>query len=198
MNDQRIWQVAAGDTDRAYHDLCLRWDVVIAGPGDAGVWPKCQEELINQQDRLKVRRFCKEIHEGELIVLRLGTSKIYGVGQAVGPYCWMDAFGDVDGWDLQHVRRVRWLWRYDQTADKIPMDFPGANMRGTISRINSEEISAWIENLNFNDTQMNRHLVKLPDSCSSEMSFEEVNIQTVADYLFDKGVAADWHGTSIT
>ena len=192
MNDQTIWRIAAGDRNRVYYDLCLRWDVVIVGPGYAGVWPECEEEL--SQDKTskdKVRRFCKEIQDGDLIVLNLGISEVYGIGHVVGLYRWMDAFGDVDGWDLQHVRRVRWLWRYDQTPDKIPMDFTGANMRGTISRINSGEILERIRNLKFNDRQMNRPLVELPDSCSSEKTLEEVNIQTIADYLFDAGVAAD-------
>ena len=126
-----------------------------------------------------------------MIVLNLGKSKVYGIGHVVGLYHWMDAFGDVDGWDLQHVRRVRWLWRYDQTSDKIPMDFTGANMSGTISRINSKKILERIRNLRFNDSQMNRPLVELPDSCSSEKTLEEVNIQTIANYLFDAGVAAD-------
>lgn len=192
MNDQTIWHIAAGDGNRVYYDLCLRWDVVIVGPGYAGVWPECEEEL--SQDKAskdKVRRFCKEIQDGDMIVLNLGKSKVYGIGHVVGLYHWMDAFGDVDGWDLQHVRRVRWLWRYDQTPDKLPMDFTGANMSGTINRINSEEILERIRNLKFNDRQMNRPLVELPDSCSSEKTLEEVNIQTIANYLFDAGVAAD-------
>jgi len=28
LGDGAIWQVAAGDTDRSYQDLCLRWDVI--------------------------------------------------------------------------------------------------------------------------------------------------------------------------
>ena len=47
--------------------------------------------------------------DGDLDVLRLGTSEVYGVGEVLGDYPGVDEFGDVDGWALQHVRRVRWL-----------------------------------------------------------------------------------------
>jgi hypothetical protein len=36
---KKLWQVAAGDSDRHYARLCLRWDVVLDGPGSAGPWP---------------------------------------------------------------------------------------------------------------------------------------------------------------
>jgi predicted Mrr-cat superfamily restriction endonuclease len=49
--------------------------------------------------------------DGDLVVLRVGTAKVAAVGQVVGNYEWHDGFGDVDGWNLQHVRRVRWLWK---------------------------------------------------------------------------------------
>ena len=197
MNAQRIWQVAAGDTDRAYYDLCLRWDVILFGPGYAGVWPDCatglrQDEWTERKIGL-IRKFYEKIQDSDLIVLRLGTSKIYGVGQAVGPCCWLDAFGDVDGWDLQHVRRVRWLWRYDETLNKAPKEFPSytLNFGDTIQRMTSEDVLAWIRDLKFSDEQMSRPLVELPHCCHSEEKIEEVNIRTVADYLFDAGVAAD-------
>ena len=41
LEGKAVWQVAAGDTDRSYHDLCLRWGVILFGPGYQGVWPEC-------------------------------------------------------------------------------------------------------------------------------------------------------------
>ncbi len=35
--------------------------------------------------------------DGVLVVLRLGTSDVYGVGEVVGDYQWVDEFGDGDG-----------------------------------------------------------------------------------------------------
>ena len=105
----------------------------------------------------------------------------------------MDAFGDVDGWDLQHVRRVRWLWRYDETPEKAPKKFPSGTLKfgDTIQKMTSENVLAWIKNLEFNNNQKTRSLAELPNCCRPGENLEEVNIQTVADYLFDAGVAAD-------
>jgi len=59
---------------------------------------------------LDLKRFSIEMKEDDLVVLGLGTDKVQAVGEVVGAYDWSEAFGDVDGWNLQHVRRVRWLW----------------------------------------------------------------------------------------
>ena len=48
--------------------------------------------------------------DGDVVVLRLRTSRVLGVGVVVGPYTWCDEFGDVDGWDLQHVRGRSPFW----------------------------------------------------------------------------------------
>jgi hypothetical protein len=108
-----VWQQAADDTDRDYSKLCLEWDVILNGPGYAGAWPACATELSSDGRSARkltdLRRFSEEIKDGDFIVLRLGTSTVLGFGQIVGNYEWRDEFGDVDGWDLQHVRRVRCL-----------------------------------------------------------------------------------------
>ena len=33
VGDAQIWQIAAGDAERSYADVCLRWGVVLLGPG---------------------------------------------------------------------------------------------------------------------------------------------------------------------
>jgi hypothetical protein len=115
ITGKKIWQQAAGDTDRNYSDVCLKWDVILNGPGYAGPWPGCDALLRTHEwssrKRTDIRRFSTEMEDGDIVVLRLGTAKVLGVGEVVRPYEWRDDFGDVDGWDLQHVRRVRWLWQ---------------------------------------------------------------------------------------
>ena len=136
-----IWQVAAGDTNHSYCDVCLDWDVICFGPGRRGPWPDCEAKLKCKDKESarkigQIRRFHEEIENGDFVVLRLGTSHVYGVGQVVdkcGEPCvplvdpvdccsWNDHFGDVDGWDLQFVRRVRWLWDY-RCHDRKPEVF---------------------------------------------------------------------------
>jgi hypothetical protein len=113
ISGKAIWQQAAGDTDRDYSNVCLEWDVILNGPGYAGVWPACAKTLTSDgcsaRKLTDLRRFAEEIKDGDFVVLRLGTSAVLGFGQIVGNYEWSDEFGDVDGWELQHLRRVRWL-----------------------------------------------------------------------------------------
>lgn len=116
LNGRSVWQFAGGDTDRSYVDILLHWDVIAMGPGAYGKHPECNVrarlEGYSERKLTDINRFYNDVKDGDFIVLRLGTSEVYGVGEVVGnDTCWLDAFGDIDGWDLEHVRRVRWLWR---------------------------------------------------------------------------------------
>lgn len=33
LTGKTLWQVGAGDTDRSYGDICIKYDVMLAGPG---------------------------------------------------------------------------------------------------------------------------------------------------------------------
>jgi hypothetical protein len=46
---------------------------------------------------------------GDWIVLRTGASTIQSVGIVASDYLYLPQFDDVNGWDLQHARRVRWV-----------------------------------------------------------------------------------------
>lgn len=60
-----IWQQASGDTDRDYSELCLKWDVILNGPGYAGPWPDCAKRLLaDKRSSRKVtdlRRFAEDM-----------------------------------------------------------------------------------------------------------------------------------------
>jgi hypothetical protein len=101
-----IWQISAGPASRSYADVFLKHGVALIGPGDAGPWtPERSDE---EFEGSFVRRFASEIAPGDVVLLRTGLSKIMAVGVVAGGYEYLNAFDDVNGWDLQHVRRVRW------------------------------------------------------------------------------------------
>ena len=155
-----IWQQASGDTDRDYADLCLQWDVILNGPGYAGGWPECEKILLEDgrsaRKMTDLRRFCVEMKDGNLVVLRRGTNTVVGVGQVVGNYEWRDEFSDVDGWDLEHVRRVRWLWKHNGS----PQNFPNYCLKfgDTTQALNSAPVSEWLSSIIVSDEELHRHL----------------------------------------
>ena len=123
IEGRRIWQQAAGDTDRDYADLCLKWDVILNGPASYGRWPECQKGLRDdgwsERKITDLRRFCEQMQGGDLVVLRRGTRVVLAVGEIVGCYEHHEEFNDVDGWDIAHVRRLRWLWKDAKQSSKF-------------------------------------------------------------------------------
>ncbi len=97
-----LWQVGAGDTDRSYGKHCKQFDVMIAGPGDLS--PYEDSRYAHRCDiRNSLRRFCTEARRGDVVLLRLGTGDVLAVGEIADDAAErLDAFADIDGWDLQH------------------------------------------------------------------------------------------------
>ncbi len=101
-----IWQVSAGPANRTYGDLFLEFGVALIGPGDAGSW-SCSR-LDEDFGGGFIRRFASELRNGDVLLLRSGLKTIRAVGRVAGDYVYLPQFDDVNGWDLQHARRVRW------------------------------------------------------------------------------------------
>jgi len=160
-----IWQVGAGDGDKNYAKLCLQRDVIIVGPGRKGPWPECEVSLLStnwtKRKMGMLRRFSERIQPGDLIVLRVGTQTAYGVGEVVGPYSWKPVFADVQGWDLQHTRRVRWLW---QNAEH-PQMFPVYTLKfgDSVQRTEAPAILTWLASLQVSAEALLRPLLPLPE-----------------------------------
>jgi hypothetical protein len=185
ISNKTIWQQAAGDTDRDYSELCIKWDVVLNGPGYAGPWPDCKQQL--QEDRISakkltdLKRFAEEMTDGDLLVLRSGTAKVLGVGQIVEPYQWSEDFGDIDGWELQHVRRVRWLWLGTKTFETYSL-----KLGDTTQKLNAGPVTEWLESLRVTDDAWTRPLPELPGTKASK----EISVDKISEFLFDEGVAS--------
>jgi hypothetical protein len=101
-----VWQISGGPASRAYAEVFLRHGVALIGPGDAGPWNPERDD--DEFEGGFVRRFASEVKAGDVVLLRTGLATIAAVGLVVGEYLYMNAFDDVNGWDLQHARRVCW------------------------------------------------------------------------------------------
>lgn len=78
----------------------------------------------------------------------------------VGGYLWNEEFGDIDGWDLQHLRRVRWLWKHErapQSFDTYTLK-PGA----TVQVMDFKLVLDWLAGLPVDQSVFERPLRELP------------------------------------
>lgn len=189
IDGRTIWQLAAGDTDRDYAGLCLQWGVVLNGPAYAGPWPNCQDKLRadgwSERKLTDLRRFAEEMRDQDLVVLRLGTSTVLAVGEVVGDYDWRPEFGDIDGWDIQHARRVRWLW----ASREHPAIFETYSLKqgDTTQRLTSPAVESWLYDLQIPAECHQRDLPALPSVANST----EIELFDISEFLFDHGVASD-------
>jgi hypothetical protein len=111
------------------------------------------------------RRFCEIMEASDIVVLRIGTTDIFGVGIVVGDYEWRDKFCDVDGWSLQHVRRVRWLWKYQDD----PMRFDRYTLRfgDAVQVMDSDVVEKWLTKLDIKEKALKRPIRNLPTFSSN-------------------------------
>ena len=100
------WQISGGPASRAYGEVFLKHGVALIGPGDAGPWTPDRDD--GEFEGGFVRRFAGEAAVGDVFLLRTGLATITAMGLVTGDYLYVNAFDDVNGWDLQHARRVRW------------------------------------------------------------------------------------------
>lgn len=158
VSGKTVWQVGAGDTERSYGALCIKFDVMIAGPGDPGLYD--EPRYARHGDiRNSLRRFCVEAQMGDVVLLRLGTGAVLAVGEIADTQAeWLDAFSDVDGWDLQHVRRVRW---FSNTSYAFPPKTLGGQVK-TFAAVNVATVRAWVESLEVPGAERSRPLHFLP------------------------------------
>ena len=161
--------------------------VILNGPGYAGPWPECVKKL-KQDGRSKkklsdIKRFSLDIKDGDIVVLREGTDTVIGVGEVKGDYTWNDCFGDVDGWNLQHVRRVNWY----ELDSELPKKFPTYTLKqgDTTQTLTSELVIEWIESLGCSFDRSIQY-PSILDAAQNDVEFEDVS-----NFLFDCGVSSN-------
>jgi hypothetical protein len=178
-----VWQQASGDTDRDYAELCIRWSVILNGPGRFGPWPACKNDVIDSGQKRKssdLQRFAELMLDGDLVVLRKGTKEVVALGQIVGEYEWNDGFGDIDGWNIQHVRRVRWYW-HNLDAPKT-FDTWELKQGDTTQKLTSPVVLDWVKSI-----QLPRKETLLPNLPEPP---RQIELNEISAHLFDHGVAS--------
>lgn len=140
VSPHAVWQISGGPASRTFAEIFLKHGVSLIGPGDAGPWRPDRSD--DEFEGNFVRRFASEVAAGDVFLLRSGLARIAAVGLVSGDYSYMNAFDDVNGWDLQHVRRVRWCRLPEEHA------FSGAAFGANpprCSRVWSEEVVDFAE-----------------------------------------------------
>lgn len=187
IDGMQIWQQGSGNGDTYYAPCCIEWDVILNGPGKHGIYPDAYDDLgavgISARKRTDLGRFAVEMCDGDLVVLRGGTNLVYAVGEVVGEYLWSDIFGDVDGWDIQHVRRVRWLWH--SLANPKQFDTYTLKQGDTTQRLDSQVVEDWLRELDIDNAGLNRELAALPDD-----NVGIVDRPHLSNAMFSYGVAS--------
>jgi hypothetical protein len=181
MNEEikrNVWQISGGPSARSYVDVFLKYGVGLIGPGDAGEWKSVRKD--EEFNGGFVRRFASEVKIGDVFLLRTSISKIAAIGLVASDYQYLNQFDDVNGWDLQHTRRVRWC--------RLPeeYDFGKAIFGGKPSRLShswSEEV------IKYTKTFLNSPPVHWQTAPLPELPTEEPRLEEVPSYL--KGIIAE-------
>lgn len=189
-DNRTYWQQGGGDGDRVYCDICFKYGAILNGPGSAGKLNDEGEEKmlfdgISSRKVSDLRRFCFDMKDGDIVVLRVGTKEIHGIGVIIGTYEWNNIFSDVDGWDMQHCRRVQWLWKAEGNTKLKTFPVYTLKQGDTTQRLDSQDVKTWINSLGL-DIEKKTPLPILPND-----SDKETQIEDIADYLYEKGVSGN-------
>lgn len=173
-SNQSIWQLAGGPSSRPYADVLLQHGIGLIGPGDAGPWKPERDD--NEFEGGFVRRFATEVQTGDVVLLRIGISTIRAVGLVASEYLYLPQFDDVNGWDLQHARRVRW--------SELPKEYSfGSSVFGAnpprLSKVGNVEVLDYAERF-VQSPPIYWQTATLP-----ELPVEESALEDIPTYLQD-------------
>lgn len=106
----KYWQVGAGEGDRDYSDVFLRFGVAFGGDASRGPY---ENDPNYYDDNKYVVYFKKKMSFGDRIILKKPHRKkweIVAVGEIKSvDYKYFEVFDDMDGWNVAHGREVRWV-----------------------------------------------------------------------------------------
>jgi len=81
------WQVAAGDGNREYSDIFLRYGIMLIGPGDPGNYFDNREYYETEYNYNDIKYFAEEVTHHDIIVLKRPSKlqwQVLAVGRVKG------------------------------------------------------------------------------------------------------------------
>jgi hypothetical protein len=115
----KYWQVAAGEGARNYSSVFLEFGIMLIGSGSPGPVPERLDWY--KKNETQAIAFAYQVQPGDVVVLKRPYHKewqILAVGRVTGDYEYLEQFDDVEGWDLQHSRKVEWVLPKDRLLVK--------------------------------------------------------------------------------
>jgi hypothetical protein len=149
-----IWQIGTGDESRPYHQWMIDHQIALIGSSWAGRWPND-----DYGKAPAIRCFAEDAKAADLVVAKRGLYRALAVG-VLGPYDFSDALDDIEGWDMGHFRRVRWL-------STTPYTFSAPVLaQSRFARCGTEAVHRWVRRTVAGmslDPPDPRRLLRLPD-----------------------------------
>ena len=146
------WQVGAGYGARDCSQIFLDYGVMLIGPGYTGKYDKNKDFFRKNKNvpiyKLNtIKAFAEKVKKDDIVVLKRPSGKKWKV-LAVGTvkkseYQFLEVFDDVEGWNLQHCRKVKWFAKKDGKKNKI---IEGLAI-GTFRRINKSGVKEKLDSI---------------------------------------------------
>lgn len=135
------WQVAAGEGARDYSSVFLQYGVMLIGAGDPGPYFQNKGYYAGHRGwRAQVVAFAERVAREDIVILKRPHHRqwqIQAVGRVTGDYEYLEQFDDVEGWNLQHCRRVEWVYplKVQDDAEKREKILVEGLSMGTFKRL---------------------------------------------------------------
>jgi len=179
-----VWQIATGELGRDYRSLFFDHDLMILGPSDRGdASSGAYEDGPANSPPRQVHSFATGPEPGDRVLARL-SHEVIGVGQIPAEsehqYTFDETFRSVLGWDLCHVRRVKWARNFD--LGDLTDVYRNAKEKPAFTGVKAERIIRQVARIP--DFHFDSDLRALPDLDTERYSDEDLSLE-----LFRAGIS---------
>lgn len=180
----KVWQIATGEPGRDYRRLFFNHDLMILGPsedGDArsGRYGRDKANTPHRQ----VHQFATGPEPSDLVLARLGH-EVIGLGRVpLEPeyqYTFDESFRSIYGWNLCHLRRVKWA--RDVDLGGLSGVYRNAKQKPSFTGVNEDKIIE--QAVRIPEDYFDGDLQPLPDVNTERYSDEELSVE-----LFQAGIS---------